>query len=59
MMAFEFKNRAVCAYISPSELSQRWHCSRSSVDRIAMRAGLKRMYLGIGKNGIVRYIRKE
>lgn len=46
-------------YISPSELTERWHCSRSSVDRIARRARLKRMYLGEGKNGIVRYIRKE
>ena len=46
-------------YISPTELAERWHCSRSSVDRIAQRAKLKRMYLGEGKNGIVRYIRKE
>jgi hypothetical protein len=29
------------------------------VDRIASRAGLKKLYLGEGKNGIVRFIRKE
>lgn len=46
-------------YISPSELAERWRCARSSVDRIARRVGLKRLYLGEGKNGIVRYIRKE
>ncbi len=46
-------------YYSPLELAKRWRCSRSSVDRIAQRAELKRMYLGEGKNGIVRYIRKE
>jgi hypothetical protein len=46
-------------YISPNELVERWRCGRSSVDRIANRAGLKRLYLGEGKNGIVRYIRKE
>ena len=26
---------------------------------LARRAGLKRLYLGVGKNGIVRYIREE
>lgn len=52
-------SRDISPYISPSELAERWHCARSSVDRIAARARLKRMYLGIGKNGIVRYIRKE
>lgn len=46
-------------YLSPKELSQRWRCSRSSVDRIARRAGLHRLCLGDGRNGIVRYVRKE
>lgn len=46
-------------YVSPNELAERWSCSRSSVDRIARRAELSRLYLGDGKNGIVRYIRKE
>mgnify|MGYP006309275649 CR=1 FL=1 len=46
-------------YISPKELAERWQCSRSSVDRIARRAGLSRLYLGEGRNGIVRYVRQE
>jgi hypothetical protein len=46
-------------YFSPNELAERWRCARSSVDRIAKRAGLKRLYLGEGKNGIVRFIREE
>lgn len=46
-------------YISPKELAARWQCARSSVDRITRRAGLTRIYLGEGKNGIVRFIRKE
>ncbi|HEY6874253.1 MAG TPA: hypothetical protein VI298_16125 [Geobacteraceae bacterium] len=46
-------------YISPKELAKRWRCARSSVDRIADRARLKKMFLGEGKNGIVRYLRKE
>lgn len=46
-------------YISPKELAARWQCSRSSVDRIARRAGLSRLYLGEGRNGIVRYVRQE
>jgi hypothetical protein len=46
-------------YMSPNELKARWRCSRSSVDRIAARAGMTRLCLGEGKNGIVRYIRKE
>lgn len=46
-------------YVSPKELASRWRCSRSSVDRIARRAGLTRLCLGEGRNGIVRYVRKE
>ena len=40
-------------YISPKELQRRWQCSRSSVDRVARRAGLTRLYLGEGRNGMV------
>jgi hypothetical protein len=46
-------------YMSPRELAERWRCSRSSVDRIAPRAGLKRLCSGEGPNGIGRYERKE
>ena len=46
-------------YISPRELAERWRCGRSSVDRIARRAGLTRVCLGVGRNGMVRYVRKE
>ncbi len=46
-------------YLSPKDLQERWRCSRTSVDRIARRAGLKRFCLGEGQNGIVRYSRKE
>ena len=46
-------------YISPKELAIRWCCARSSVDRIARRAGFVRMCLGDGKNGAVRYVRDE
>lgn len=47
------------AYVSPRELAQRWQCSRASVSRIARRAGISTVYLGDGKNGMVRYSRKE
>lgn len=59
------KHRCNCSvkceavYISAKELAERWQCARTSVDRIARRVGLKRMYLGEGKNGIVRFLRKE
>lgn len=46
-------------YMSPGELALRWKCSRSSVDRIARRAGFTRLCLGTGKNGLIRYLRKE
>jgi len=46
-------------YFSPKELASRWRCSRSSIDRIARRARLTRVFLGEGKNGIVRYLAKE
>ena len=45
--------------ISPKALSQRWRCSRSSVDRIARRAAFTRFMLGEGRNGMVRYVRRE
>jgi len=41
------------------ELTESRRCGRSSVDRIAHRAGLHRLCLGTGRNGMVRYIRKE
>ncbi len=46
-------------FISPGELAKRWECARSSVDRIARRAGFTRLCLGDGRNGMVRYLRKE
>lgn len=46
-------------FISPGEMAERWQCARSSVDRIARRAGFTRLCLGEGKNGMVRYLRKE
>ena len=46
-------------YISAKELSERWQCARSSVDRVDRRAGIKRWYLGEGSHGMVRFIRQE
>ncbi len=46
-------------YISPDELAERRECSMSSVDRIARRARITRVCLGEGRNGMVRYDRKE
>jgi len=46
-------------YFSPNELSIRWKCSRTSVDRYTKEAGLTRFYLGNGKNSAVRFLRKE
>jgi hypothetical protein len=49
------RNACASAYLSPKELAQRWRCSRSSVDRIARRHQLRRILLGEGRNGMVRY----
>ena len=46
-------------YLSPKELAERWRCARSSVDRVARKAGLTKLCLGNGKNGMVRYLKKE
>lgn len=46
-------------YLTPRELAERWRCARSSVDRIARRAGFTRECLGDGRNGMVRYLREE
>lgn len=46
-------------YLSPKELAKRWSCSASSVRRIARRAGMHAYFLGEGRNGMVRYSRKE
>jgi len=53
------KSREPSVLVSPKELAHRWQCSRSSVDRIARRAGMSRVFLGEGRNGIVRYRREE
>lgn len=45
--------------ITPRTLAERWQCSRSSVDRIARRNRFTRFCLGNGRNGMVRYLRKE
>ena len=57
--SFPKKTDEPSPYISPKELAARWQCSRSSVDRIARRAGFTAMYLGEGKNGMVRYLLEE
>lgn len=46
-------------YLSAKELAHRWQCARSSVDRITRRAKMHRLYLGEGKNGSIRFLRKE
>lgn len=46
-------------YISPRELAHRWRCSRTTAQRIARRAGITTVYLGRGRNGLVRYVREE
>lgn len=50
---------SISPYISPKELAFRWRCGRSTVDRITSRAGMTKLFLGEGKNGIVRYLVKE
>jgi hypothetical protein len=51
--------KEITPYLSTNELANRWQCARSSVDRITKRAGMKRLYLGEGRNGIVRFVRRE
>ena len=46
-------------YFSPTELAERWKCSRTSVDRIARRQSFTAVLLGEGKNGMVRYSGEE
>jgi len=46
-------------FITPEELAVRWHCARSSVDRIVRRARMSRICLGEGRNGIVRLLMTE
>lgn len=55
----ETSNASASPYLSPKELAARWRCARSSVDRIARRAGLTKLCLGAGRNGMVRYLREE
>ena len=46
-------------YLSPRELAARWKCARSTADRIVSRAGLTKLFLGDGQNGMVRYLKDE
>lgn len=43
------------ALISPKAAAKLLDCSRTSVDRIANRAGWTRVFLGHGRNGLSRY----
>lgn len=52
-------NELPLVYLSPRDLTVRWRCSRSTVDRIAEREGLTRLCLGEGQNGIIRYLLTE
>lgn len=52
-------NKQESLYVSTRELAKRWQCAVSSVGRIAKKNGFARFYLGEGRNGIVRYLRKE
>lgn len=52
-------NDTVSPLMAPREVAERWRCSRSSVDRVAQRAGLRRVCLGTGQRGMVRYLRDE
>ena len=51
----ESRDSTAESYLSPKELSRRWSCSRSTAQRTAERAGIPRLYLGEGRNGLVRY----
>lgn len=53
------KPKPASKYIAAKELMHRWQCSRSQVPRIAQRLGLKKLLLGEGRNGMVRYLREE
>ena len=53
------KEQPPSPYISPKALAKRWDTSRSSVDRIAQRHNFRRICLGEGKNGTIRYLFKE
>ena len=46
-------------YMSPRELAERWRCHVSTAMRIARRETFTHVYLGQGRNGLVRYPRKE
>ena len=46
-------------YISARQLAIRWDCSRNSAHRTAERAGITKVFLGKGRNGMVRYALDE
>ena len=58
-MSRDMRPKEPAPFFSPKELAERWRCARSSVDRITRRAGLRRVLLGEGCRGMVRYLRKE
>lgn len=43
------------AFISAKTWAERWDCSISSVRRAARRFAIRRVYVGRGRNGLVRY----
>jgi hypothetical protein len=50
-----FKPDVSDKYISAANWAARWDCSTSSVRRVARRLSVRRIYVGTGHNGMVRY----
>ena len=46
-------------FLSPRQMAERWDCSATTAQRIAMNAGMAKYCLGEGKNGMVRYLLSE
>ncbi len=46
-------------FLSPRQLAERWDCSATTAQRVAMNAGIAKYCLGEGKNGMVRYLLSE
>jgi hypothetical protein len=50
---------ALSTYISPREWADQLRCSLATVYRIADRARFRRLCVGHGRNGMVRYFRED
>ena len=53
------EHRHNAQFVSLKTLARQWDCSRTTASRLLERAGVPAYYLGHGRNGAKRYLKRD